>query len=123
MMLTMMMMCVCLCVCVHISSISYADEFDKKQTGRELIEEKDNLWVLLKECLFRYKKFENKEEKDTAIRELKRVAGSLMQKHTLANLGKGKFRSLVAKCISESDLSLEVEPFARFRFSRTSALL
>ena len=63
----------------------------------------------MKECLFRYKKFENKEEKDTAIRELKRVAGSLMQKHTLANLGKGKFRSLVAKCISESDLSLEVE--------------
>ena len=94
------------------------DEFDKEQTGRELIENgRDTLW--LKDCLLRERRFANKEEKDIAVNELKRVVGSLIQKHTLASLGKGKFRSSVAKCISESDLSLDAEPFDRRGFSKS----
>ena len=89
------------------------DEFDVELSGEDLIASGENMWVTLKDCLLRGTSFSNREEKDSAHNRLKAAAKSLMEKHTLASLGKGKFRSSVAKCISETDLNVEAEPFDR----------
>ena len=48
-------------------------------------------------------------------RRTTRKAGSRSMRkavqHTLAGLGKGKYRSAVAKCISEAELGLEAKAF------------
>lgn len=89
------------------------DEFNAELSGEDLIASGENMWVTLKDCLLRGTSFSNREEKDAAHIRLKAAAKSLMEKHTLASLGKGKFKSSVARCISESDLNVEAEPFDR----------
>ena len=87
---------------------------DHQVSGKELIDKGRDMWVLLRDCLFAVKKPASQVAKDLAEKQIKDVASSLMEKHTVAKLGQGKFQSCVAKCISESDdLVLESEPFER----------
>jgi len=79
------------------------DKFGAVVSGKDLVDSRD-AERLLGECLLHDKRFANRQEEDDAHTPLKQVAARLQEKHTLADLGKGKFKSLVATCISESDL-------------------
>jgi len=82
------------------------DEFGDAVSGKDLVESsgRGKALLLLIECLLQDKKFANRKDKDDALARLKQVADGIIEKCTLAKLGKGKFKSSVAKCISESDL-------------------
>jgi len=77
------------------------DEFGVAVSGNDLVVRGKDILI---ECLLHHQKFSNRQEKDHASAWLKQVADGIIQKCTLAKLGKGKFKSSVAKCISESDL-------------------
>jgi hypothetical protein len=66
---------------------------------------------MLKDSLFLGRRFLNRQEKDSEEAHIQKFANSLFERHTLAGLGKGKYRSSVAKSISESDLNLETNAF------------
>ena len=82
------------------------DEFGAQVSGKDLVESsaRGKALILLIECLLQNRKFTNRQEKDDTHAKLKQVADDINEICTLAKLGKGKFKSSVAKCISESDL-------------------
>jgi len=88
---------------LEVPSDVLQDEFGAVVSGKDLVASHDRR-LLLTECLLHHKTFANRQEKDDVHARLKQFADGLMEKHTLANLGKGRFKSSVAKCISESDL-------------------
>ena len=77
------------------------DEFGDAVSGKDLVVRGKDILI---ECLLHHQKFSNRQEKDHASAWLKQVADGIIEKNTLAKLGKGKFKSSVAKCISEGDL-------------------
>ena len=88
------------------------DEFDAEIDGKDLIQRgPQTAWSRLKDGLFLGRRFSNQKEKDDAEARIRGFAKLLFEKHTLAGLGKGKYRSSVAKSISESDLNLEANSF------------
>ena len=88
------------------------DEFDTAIDGKDLMQRgPGTAWVRLKDGLFLGRRFANQQAKDDAEGRIQEYAARLFEKHTLAGLGKGKYRSAVAKCISEADLGLEAEAF------------
>ena len=88
------------------------DEFDAEIDGKVLIQRgTEKAWTMLKDSLFIGRRFSNRQEKDAAEEHIQKFAKSLFERHTLAGLGTGKYRSDVAKSISEFDLNLEPVSF------------
>jgi len=84
------------------------DEFDAEIDGKVLVQRGAQTgWILLRDSLFSGRRFSNRQEKDSEEAHIQKFAKSLFERHTLAGLGKGKYRSSVAKSISEFDLNLE----------------
>jgi serine/threonine protein kinase len=66
----------------------------------------------LRDCRAQGRRFPDKAAKDLFEGRIKEYVKSLNERHTIFGLGKGKFQSSVAKCISETDdLVLDPEPF------------
>ena len=83
------------------------DEFDAEIDGKVLVQRGAQTgWILLMHSLFLRRRFSDRQEKDSEEAHIQKFAKSLFERHTLAGLGKGKYRSSVAKSISESDLNL-----------------
>lgn len=88
------------------------DEFDTEISGKELIDVgQEGLLITLKDCVLRDRRFANRQEKEDEIGQLKKFADLLMERHMHASLGKGKYKSLLGRCISECNLSMERKPF------------
>jgi serine/threonine protein kinase len=88
------------------------DEFGAELSGRNLIGKVDDKYETLKDCLLQDKKFADREEKAHVCGRIKEYVKSLNERHTIFGLGKGRFKSSVAKCISETDdLVLDPESF------------
>ena len=86
------------------------DEFGTALSGRHLIGKVDEKYETLRDCLLHDIKFADREEKIPCYGRIKEYVKSLNEKHTLFGLGKGRFKSSVAKCISETDdLALDPE--------------
>ena len=86
------------------------DEFDAEIDGKVLIQrgvQEGRITSMLRDSLFLGRRFSNRQEKDAEEASIQKYAKSLFERHTLAGLGKGKYRSSVAKSISEFDLNLE----------------
>jgi hypothetical protein len=86
------------------------DEFDAEIDGKVIQRGIERAWTKLKDSLFFGRRFSNDQEKDAGEEHIQKFAKSLFERHTLAGLGKGEYRSDVAKCISEFDLNLD--PFS-----------
>ena len=83
------------------------DEFNEEIDGKVLVQRGAQTgWILLMHSLFLRRRFSDRQEKDSEEAHIQKFAKSLFERHTLAGLGKGKYRSSVAKSISESDLNL-----------------
>jgi hypothetical protein len=88
------------------------DEFGAELSGRHLIGTVDEKYETLRDCLLHDRRFADREEKALCYGRIKEYVKSLNEKHTIFGLGKGRFKSSVAKCISETDdLVLDPEPF------------
>jgi hypothetical protein len=88
------------------------DEFDAEIDGKVLVQRGAQTgWIMLRDSLFIGRRFSNRQEKDSEEAHIQKFAKSLFEMNTLAGLGKGKYRSSVAKSISESDLNLEPVSF------------
>jgi hypothetical protein len=88
------------------------DEFNAEIDGKVLVQRGAQTgWILLMNSLFLGRRFSNRQEKDSEEAHIQKFAKSLFERHTLAGLGKGKYRSSVAKSISEFDLNLEPVSF------------
>jgi len=88
------------------------DEFGNELNGENLIGKVDEKWVTLRDCLLQGRRFPDKAAKELFDGRIREYVKSLNEKHTIFGLGKGKYQSSVAKCISEKDdLVLDPEPF------------
>ena len=97
---------------IAVPSKVVKDEFDAEISGKELIESgKGKILMMLKDCVLRDRKYANRQEKEDEIGQLEKFADSLMEKHMHASLGKGKYKSLLGRCISECNLSIADKPF------------
>ena len=89
------------CSGVEVPDDVLTDVFGDAVSGKDIVARGKDILI---ECLLRKKEFANRSEMDNAHAQLKQVADDIVQICTLAKLGKGKFKSSVAKCISEGDL-------------------
>ena len=88
------------------------DEFDTEISGKDLIQRgPSTAWGRLKDGLFLGRRFANQQAKDDEETRIQTFAAKVFERHTLAGLGKGKYQSAVAKCISEADLGLAPNAF------------
>ena len=93
------------------------DNFDAEIDGKDLIQRGPaKAWSRLKDGLikgglFLGRPLKNQQEQDDAETQIQAFADALFERHTLAGLGKGRYKSSVAKTIPESDLNLEPNSF------------
>ena len=111
----------CLCLdglLANTADVVVKDEFDVEIDGKDLIQRgPQTAWSRLKDGLFLGRRFSNQKEKDDAEAQIRGFTKQFFEKSKYAGLGKGKYWCSVAKCISESDLNIESDPFDKGGYS------
>ena len=98
---------------LEVSGDVLRDNFNIIVNGKDVVESRDAAKLLGKCLLYKdcvgsphkvAKQYATQDEEIEAETQCKQIADDLMERHQLANLGKGSFQSSVAKCMSEGDL-------------------